>query len=128
MEDKDIKKLFNRNILNLKDLSEEEKATMKVNHYTLHLPNTATKEQLTFINDIAKNVIGNQPITVVHEKAMQFLLRVALQYRNVLIEFDEDKRWTDSDEESFQKILKEFKPMLDWIMEEYRIKVERRET
>ena len=76
-------------VLQLKDLTEQQQKSLSVQHYDLHIPATATKEQLQFIMSTAKVVMSNQPLTIVHEEAMQFLLRIAVQYRNILEEFDE---------------------------------------
>ena len=109
--------------MELRDLTDEQKASMKVKHYTLHLPATLHPEQLTFITKMTKAIINNEPFFTVHEKAMQFLLRVAYNYRNMLTEFDEQDRWSEEDDLSLEKISREFKPILDWIIEQFKVDV-----
>lgn len=109
--------------MELRDLTDEQKASMKIKHYTLHLPATLLPEQLTFITNMAKSIMNNEPLTIVHEKAMQYLLKWAYNYRNILTEFDEQDRWSEEDDNSLEKIAKEFKPILDWIIEQYKIDV-----
>ena len=110
-------------MINLNPLTPEQKAKMKVKHFDLHIPAYATKTQLDFIVNTAKAVIANEPITIVHEKAMQFLLKCAYTLRNVYTEFDEQVRWTDGDNEMLEVIAKEFKPILDWLVENYKLNV-----
>lgn len=107
----------------IKDLTDEQKAKMKVRHYTLHLPATITQEQYQFIASIARWVIDNEPVTVVHEKSMQFLLRIVYSHRSVLQEFDESDRWTDQDESDLNKIVQGFKPILEYLQEEYKLNI-----
>ena len=107
----------------LKDLTEEQKATMKVKHYTLHIPATALPEQINFIEGMARAVLNNEPFTVIHEKAMQFLLRMAYNYRNILTEFDEQDRWSNDDDRDLNKISREFKPILEWLVETYKLNI-----
>jgi hypothetical protein len=111
--------------MELKDLTDEQRESMKVKHYTLHIPITASKEQINFIEGMARSVLNNEPFTVIHEKAMQFLLRLAYSYRNILTEFDEQDRWKDEDDNSLEKISREFKPILDWIVETYKLNVDK---
>lgn len=112
-----------RETIRLKELTEAQQEKMKVQHYDLHLPATMTKEQLEFIMKIAKAVEANKPITVVHEEAMQFLLRIAYTYRNILQEFDERRRWTEQDERDLVRISKGFAPILDWLKEQYKLHI-----
>ena len=107
----------------LRDLTDKQKKAMKVRHYMLHLPPTMTQEQYKYIAGIARSVINNEPFTFVHEKAMQFLLRMAYHYRNVLTEFDEQDRWSDEDESTLNKISLEFKPILEYLVEEFKLDV-----
>ncbi len=107
----------------LKDMTDEQKASMKVKHYTLHLPATMRPEQFEFIKGIAKCVLKNDPVTVVHEDAMRFLLRLAVQYRNVLFEFDEQNRWSDEDDDKINSMMEEFKPIIEYLQEEYKLDV-----
>jgi hypothetical protein len=71
---------------------------------------------------MAKSVINNEPFLVIKETYLQFLLRMSMEYKNVLIEFDESRRWTEEDEHNMNVLLTEFKPMADWIIEQYKIK------
>ena len=109
-------------MINLENLSDEEKEKLRVNHYTLHLPASLTKEQLVFIQKMAKSVINNEPFLVIKETYLQFLLRMGMEYRNALIEFDESRRWSEDNEINMNILLTEFKPMADWIIEQYKIK------
>ena len=112
-----------RETIRLKQLTEAQQKLMSVQHYTLHLPATLTKEQLQFIMKIAKAVEENKPIIVVHEEAMQFLLRLAYTYRNILEEFDEKRRWTTKDESNLVRISKGFEPILEWLKEQYKLNI-----
>ena len=114
----------NQHIPELRSLSEDEQKHMKTTHYTMHLPNTLTKQQLEFITNMAKSVIENEPFVVIKHEALRFLLRLSMLYRNLLFEVDEDKRWTVSDENMFETLLAEFKPFVDWLQAEFKIKVE----
>lgn len=111
------------NQVQLSELTKEQKAKMKVEHYTLHLPANFTPEQLRFVQTIAQSVERNEPITIVHEKALQYLLKWAYNYRNILTEFDEQDRWSEEDDMSLEKIAKEFKPILDYLIEQYKLNV-----
>ena len=111
--------------MKLEDLTDEQKASMKVKHYTLNLPAYLTDDQLKFITEMAKSIINNEPFTVVHEKAMQFLLRIAYNHRNILTEFDEQDRWTDDDDVKLNKISREFRPIIDWLVEEYKLNIDK---
>lgn len=107
-------------------MTDEQKASIKLKHYTLHIPATALPEQIEFIQDMAKNVLDNKPIVVIHEKTMQFLLRLAVEYRNVLFEFDEEDRWTDDDDRKINVIMLKFKPILEWLQEQYKLDIGKR--
>ena len=117
------KKEQKKRLIAIGDLTDEQREKMKVQHYTLHLPSNMTREQLSFIQKIAKLVELNEPITIVHEKGMQHLLKWSYNYRNILTEFDEQDRWTEEDDTSLEKIAKEFKPILDWLIEQYKLDV-----
>ena len=117
------KKEKNPGIISIGELTEEQQAKMKIQHYTLHLPATLNHEQLSFIQNIAKLVELNEPITIVHEKGMQHLLKWAYNYRNILTEFDEQDQWTEEDDSSLEKIAKEFKPILDYLIEQYKLDI-----
>jgi len=112
--------------ITLKDLTDEQKATMKVDHYTLHIPVTAQPEQITFIQTMVNSVLNNEPFTVIREDVMQFLLRLAVSYRNVLFEFDEEVRWLDSDDKMLNGTMKQFKPILDYLQEQYKLDIKER--
>lgn len=107
----------------IRGLTETQQKAMKVKHFTMHLPAYTTPEQYQFIKSVAVDVLNNRPVTVVHEKAMQSLLKWAYMYRNILTEFDEQDRWSEEDNETLEKIAREFKPILDWLVEKYRIDV-----
>lgn len=109
--------------IGLNQLTPMQKANIKVEHFKLHLPAYTTKEQLQFIQKTAMSVINNEPVTIVHEEAMKRLLRWAYTYRNILVEFDEQDRWTEEDESDLDKIATGFKPILDWLVERYRINI-----
>lgn len=110
--------------MKLSELTDEQKASMKVKHYTLHIPATASDEQIMFIQNMARSVLDNEPFTVIHEKALQFLLRLGIAYRNVLAEFDEfENRWSAEDHKFLESILKDFSPMLDYLQEQLNIDV-----
>lgn len=112
-----------RGDIGLTQLTPQQKAQMKVEHYKIHIPAYATREQLQFIQNIAQAVMKNEPITIVHEKAMQFLLRIAYTYRNTLTEFDEQDRWSEEDDMNLNKISAEFRPILDWLVEQYKLNI-----
>lgn len=114
----------NKYIPELRNLTEEEQKSMKVNHYTLRLPNTLTKPQLEFIINTARSVANNEPFVIIKHEALRFVLQKTIQYRNILFEFDEDKRWTIQDENFFETLQSEFKDFIDWLQKEYKIKVE----
>lgn len=109
--------------MKLSELTDEQKAAMKVQHYTLHLPAYLTDGQIKFIQDTAKSVINNEPLTIVHEKTMQFLLKIAYFYRSIVQEFDEQDRWTDEDESSLNHIVRGFKPIIEYLQEQYKIDI-----
>lgn len=109
--------------MKLENLTDEQKASMKVKHYTLHLPVWLSDDQLNLIQSTAKAVVNNEPFTMIHEKAMQFLLRMAYNYRNILTEFDEQDRWTDDDDSNLNKISREFQPILDYLQEQYKLDI-----
>lgn len=113
-------------MINLEGLSDEEKEKLKLTHYTLHLPATLQKGQLEFIQNMARSVVNNEPFLVIKEYYLQFLLRLSMEYKNLLIEVDESKRWSVEDERQLNVVLTEFKPLADWIIEQYSI--ERREV
>jgi len=108
----------------LRNLTEEEQKAMKLTHYTLHLPATLTKQQRKFIVNMSKSVINNEPFVVIREDALRFLLRLGMLYRNILFEVDEGKRWNNSDENLFETLMGEFKPMIEWLQKKFKIKVE----
>lgn len=131
-DEKQFKELMNqyvglqakeRETMKLKDLTEAQQKKLSVQHYNLHIPAYATKEQLQFIIDVSKQVIENKPITIVHEDAMKFLLRIVYTYRNILLEFDEGRRWTEADERDLVKVSKGFAPILEWLKEQYKLKI-----
>ena len=123
----DYKKFENKKkkkeMMKLSDLTDEQRATMKVKHYNLHIPANAHPDQINFIQRVAKAVLNNEPITVVHEDAMRFLLRLAYNYRNILTEFDEQDRWSNDDDRDLNKVSRQFQPIIDYLQEEFKLDV-----
>lgn len=115
-----------KEIISLSDLTEEQRASMKVKHYKLHLPANTTVDQIMFIQSIANSVVNNEPITIMHETATQFLLRMAYNYRNALWEFDEQDRWKDDDDKMLLKLSEQFKPMLEYMQEKLKLDISKR--
>ena len=120
MEEKDLK-----DNMRLENLTDAQKAKMKVTHYTMHLPASISKEQYEFIQGIAQCVLRNEPIVTIDERALQYALRIIMLYRNVLMEFDEGNRWKPEDETMFRVLYEEFKGMAEYIQKEHRITVRR---
>ena len=114
----------NNHIPELRTLTEAEQKHMKTTHYTLHLPNTMTKQQLEFITNMARSVMNNEPFVVIKHEALRFLLRMTMLYRNLLFEVDEGKRWSIGDENLFETLTAEFKPFVEWLQREFKIKIE----
>ena len=107
--------------MQLKELNEEQLKQLKIKHFTLHLPPTLSQEQLEFIKGVTIKVVRNDPVTLVHEKAIQFLLWLAYKYRNILTEFDEQKRWSEEDNDFLEKLNIAFKPTIDYLIEQYKL-------
>lgn len=111
----------------IRSLTEKEMESMKTTHYQLHLPNTLTKEQLTFIRNMAISIINNEPFVVIKEQALRFLFKLAVQYQNILFEFDEGKRWSVSDENMLETLSDQFQGFIDYLQEQYKLKIMERE-
>ena len=112
-----------KKVISLSELTDKQKAMLKVEHYNLHIPAGASPKQISFIQNVAKAVLDNKPIAIVYEVAMQKLLRWAYSYRNILTEFDEQDRWSEEDDIALNKISLEFKPILDYLKEQYKLNI-----
>lgn len=100
-----------------------KRSQAQVDHFILHLPAYLFPEQLQFIQQVAEDVKRNKPMTTILYPTLQWFLKKVIEFRNYIIENEEQEKWSEEDDLKLEKYMKEFKPMLDFIIENYKLKI-----
>lgn len=100
-----------------------QRSQAQIDHHDLKLPGYLRPEQIQFIIGVCEDVKKGKPLTLVDDRMVQFSLRKLIEYRNFLIEEEIENKWSPEDNIMLETFMAQFKPILDYIVREHKLKI-----